>query len=108
MRPASVVELNGAGRAVWSLGGISHASMAQRLENGNTLIANPRDGRVAEYDAAGEVVWEKKELRMPYSAERLPDGSTLVADEAGVREIAPDGTERWLHKTTSFSRATRY
>jgi hypothetical protein len=108
MRPASVVELNGAGRAVWSLGGISHASMAQRLENGNTLIANPRDGRVAEYDAAGEIVWEKKELRMPYSAERLPDGSTLVADEAGVREIAPDGTERWLHKTTSFSRATRY
>ena len=44
----------------------------------------------------------------PVAAERLPGGSTLIADGSGVREIAPDGTERWLHKAGTFTRAARY
>jgi hypothetical protein len=109
MRPAAaVVEVNRRGRTVWSLQGLTHASTAQRLENGNTLVAETGKQRVAEFDSTGRVVWETKGLQMLYSAERLPDGNTLVADQAGVREIAPDGKERWLHKTTAFTRATRY
>lgn len=108
MQPASVVEVNHEGRTVWSLEGFTHASTAQRLENGNTLVADTREGRAAEFDPSGRVVWERTGLAMLYTAERLPDGSTLVADGNGVREIAPDGGERWLHKASTFTRASRY
>ena len=106
-----VIEVERTGRVVWSLDGFMRASAAQRLENGNTLVAERGRGglgRAVEFDAAGRVVWERTGLQQCCSAERLPDGSTLVADLAGVREITPDGKERWLFQGTAFSRATRY
>ncbi|HEX5138519.1 MAG TPA: hypothetical protein VFY93_16215 [Planctomycetota bacterium] len=112
LRRGLVVEVDREGRRVWSLGGLGYVATAQRLDNGNTLIAEVgrggAAGRVAEYDPKGRAVWEVSGFQMLYSAQRLPDGNTLVADQAGVREIAPDGTERWLQETRSFSRAMRY
>jgi len=105
-----VIEVERTGRVVWSLRGQQHIYTAQRLENGNTLIAEAGGpgGRAAEYDAAGAVVWERAGLQQCYSAERLADGGTIVADATGVREIAPDGEERWILRTASFCRASRY
>jgi len=112
MQPGTVVEMDRRGRKVWSVGGLGRVTTAQRLDNGNTLVAemgnNGSGGRVVEFDPAGNVVWEKGDFNLLYTAQRLPDGSTLVADQTGVREIAPDGTERWLRHTTSFTRAMRY
>ena len=108
-QPPQVVELDRTGRVVWSLAGTQHMSTARRLENGNTLVAESGGaGRAVEYDASGAIAWERAGLQLCYSAERLPDGSTLVGDAKGVREIAPDGTERWLLKTNALCRATRY
>jgi HEAT repeat protein len=107
---SQVVEMERTGRVVWSLDGLMRASTAQRLENGNTLVAERGMrglGRAVELDATGRVVWERTGLRQCNGAERLPDGSTLVADTAGVREIAPDGKERWLFPVNTLSRATR-
>lgn len=48
-------------------------SSAQRLSNGNTMIAFGPQGRFVEVTADGEIVWE---YWSPYSGEvRLPDGS---------------------------------
>lgn len=107
--PPQVVEMERTGEVVWSVTSRNAISTAQRLENGNTLVAETSGpGRAVEYDPSGRAVWELTGLRYCYSAERLPNGSTLIADATGVREVAPDGKERWLFKTRAYSRACRY
>jgi hypothetical protein len=103
-----VDEIDREGHVVWSLNLDGYVGSAERLENGNTLVAETGGGRVVEFDPGGHIVWERRGLQQCYCAQRLADGSTLVADTRGVREIAPDGKERWLLVSASFSRASRY
>jgi hypothetical protein len=67
----------------WSYapGGSCWPKTAQRLSNGNTLIA--ASDFVVEVDAAGSTVWQlgTPVLRQPVSAYRLDDGTTLIAEE---------------------------
>lgn len=68
---------------VWSYapGGSYWPKTAQRLSNGNTLIA--ASDFVVEVDAACDTVWSlgAPTLRQPVSAVRLEDGTTLIAEE---------------------------
>jgi len=59
----------------WSLFS-SIISSAQRLGDGNTLIAEGLKGRIFEVNSLGAIVWE---YMSPY-AENRPDGGTTVTD----------------------------
>ena len=57
---------------------------ADRLPNGNTLVADTHGKRVIEVDPAGEVVWSVR-VSHPYDAERLGTGSESASGESAKR-----------------------
>nr|WP_239643386.1 aryl-sulfate sulfotransferase [Natronococcus jeotgali] len=61
---------------------------ADRLPNGNTLIADSHGNRVMEVDASGDIVWEVGST-LPYEAERLETGE----ESEGGRSAAELGLE---------------
>ncbi|WP_306060645.1 arylsulfotransferase family protein [Natronococcus wangiae] len=67
---------------------------ADRLPNGNTLIADSHGNRVIEVDESGEIVWEV-ESTLPYEAERLETGAESEdgqsAAELGLESRTNDG-----------------
>jgi len=98
-----VVELTPEGEVVWEHA-IGFPTVAERLENGNTLIADNSgpDGAatVTEVTPEGEVVWSYDEgLWRIYGVARLPDGDTLINDQGNGRliQVAPDGTVTWRY-----------
>lgn len=78
-----IVEYDADGKEVWShTPGITTGS-AERLKNGNTLIAGAK--LVREVDSEGATVWEFSPADVPgylfnsmQIAERLPNGNTLI------------------------------
>jgi len=61
------------GTAVWTYGGddiLQWPRDADRLPNGNTLIADSLHNRVIEVNAAGEIVWEYSGVQLPYAVDR--------------------------------------
>ena len=98
-----VVELTPEGEVVWEHA-IGFPTVAERLENGNTLIADNSgpDGAatVTEVTPEGEVVWSYDEgLWRIYGVARLPNGDTLINDQGNGRliQVAPDGTVTWRY-----------
>ena len=78
-----VVEYDSTGKAVWSYE-IDSPWSAERLANGNTLIAS-NSRKVVEVDPQGKTAWELTPADMPeykifgyQIATRLPNGNTLV------------------------------
>jgi hypothetical protein len=68
---------DGAWTRTWHLGGPSSLSFprdADRLPNGNTLIADSSNHRVIEVTPDGEVVWEVFTPWLTYEVERVPFG----------------------------------
>ncbi|AHG01487.1 hypothetical protein HALLA_03600 (plasmid) [Halostagnicola larsenii XH-48] len=61
---------------------------ADRLPNGNTLIADSHGNRVMEVNQSGDIVWEV-ESTLPYAAERLETG----AESEGGQSAAELGLE---------------
>ncbi|MFC3958836.1 aryl-sulfate sulfotransferase [Halovivax cerinus] len=61
---------------------------ADRLPNGNTIVADSHGQRVIEVDPSGEIVWEVPST-LPYEAERLETG----AESTGGRSAASLGLE---------------
>lgn len=55
-----VREVDPKGKTVWEFTECSHPLDADRLPNGNTLIAGGKSKRVLEVDPKGEIVWEWK------------------------------------------------
>ena len=86
----------------WRVG--NHTSMswprdADRLPNGNTLVADSRAHRVFEVTPDGEVVWEVSTPWLVYEVERIPfgdepDGPT-IADQDATGTVPLHGDERW-------------
>ena len=78
---------------------------ADRLDNGNTLVALSEWG-VAEYDSSGKIVWKIEGLKTqrPGSVQRLPNGNTLVSLNKvnRVEEFDPAGRSVW---SQSFPKA---
>ncbi len=114
--PAGAIELTPAGKEVWRSPDIV-ANDAQRLTNGNTLIAAANAGRVFEVDANGKTVWEfardDREFR-PVSCQRLGDGRTLIAhyaledyDSGSILEVGRKGETAWALPWRMPARARR-
>jgi hypothetical protein len=106
VRPTSAT----GGEIVQQIDGLSYPSDAQRLENGNTLVAEYQANKVAEYDARDRAVKWSAGVGQPTSAERLEDGTTLVCtQQQAVVELSPKGAEmvRWTVAGVRPWRATR-
>jgi uncharacterized protein (UPF0248 family) len=97
-----VVEVTRAGEEVWFFDELTNPYDADRLANGNTLIADTVGNRVVEVDPAKKVVWKLEDVR-PYDAERLANGNTLVCDQRSkherVVEVDRDGAVVWEYPT---------
>lgn len=92
-----VLEFDREKRAVvWEFTDLKNPYDADRLPNGNTLIADTYNQRVIEVSPAGEIVW-KHEGITPIDCDRLPNGNTLIADDNGRRviEVDPSGRVVW-------------
>jgi len=83
-----VAEYDASGKEVWSLALPFGPWAAERLANGNTLIASTK--LVREVDSKGETIWEFKPEDVPefkitgfQIATRLPDGNTLIGNWVG-------------------------
>lgn len=90
-----VVELDADHKPVWTYtDGLEHPIAAQRLANGNTLIADAKLGKVIEVTPAGAIAWkyESSDLAAMRSrnAHRTDQGTTLIAIEADARLIEVD------------------
>ncbi|WP_003543729.1 hypothetical protein [Desulfotomaculum nigrificans] len=100
-----VIEVDQAGNEVWAYRGIQ-ANSAQRLDNGNTLVADsgapgaPFVPRVVEFTPDGKKAWEYVLPSLacaPRYAERLANGNTLVVLPFEVREVSPDYQVVWQY-----------
>lgn len=99
----AAVDMN-SGAIVWSESvPTTGPQSAQRLPNGNTLIADPGDNRVLEVNAAGQFLWDERDLLLrPSDARRLPNGNTLICDSGNHRviEVNAAGQIVWQFGTT--------
>ena len=74
--------------------GIDDPQTAQRLPDGNTLVAMSVPGIIREIDRQGRTVWEQGGFKTPVDVQRLPDGTTLVQEQGGdLVELDAGGTE---------------
>jgi hypothetical protein len=95
-----VVEVDASGTVVWQYGtGLGSPHSAQRLGNGNTLIADTQNNRVVEVDASGAIVWSANDLLKPFAAARLDNGHTLVS-AGGVVDLTPADSIVWQYPNT--------
>lgn len=89
-------------RVVWEIGKplVEEAESAQRLPNGNTLIADNKLHRVIEINPKREIVWEyavENTNRRPQptmrQVRRIPNGNTLIcaSTEDKVLEVSKEG-----------------
>jgi len=79
-------------------GGLDEPRDADRLPNGNTLIADRRAHRIVEVTPEGEVVWEMYSPYQPYDVERLGTG-----DESSGPTMADAGATGTVEVTGSAS-----
>jgi len=92
MYPDQVLEVDRKGDVVWELRDLGGVFSAERLPDGNTLLALFGAGAVQERNKKGDVVWEVK-VHEPNHASRLANGNTMVSTGDGVLEFAPDGKQ---------------
>jgi hypothetical protein len=83
MDMGKIVEYDSAGKPLWSYNMAAATWSAERLKNGNTLIAGAK--LVREVNPAGATVWEFTPADVPdylfnsmQIAKRLPNGNTIV------------------------------
>jgi len=77
-------------------GGLNEPRDADRLPNGNTLIADRRAHRIVEVTPAGDVVWEMYAPYQPYDVERVETG-----DESSGPTMADAGAAGTIEVTGS-------
>jgi hypothetical protein len=93
-----VIEVDMAGTIHWLYNiSLFQPHDAERLENGNTLIANSLSSTVIEIDNNGTIVREIIGLDFPMDVERLDNGNTLITSGWGnyVIEVNTAGTIVW-------------
>ncbi|MFX1344271.1 MAG: aryl-sulfate sulfotransferase [Promethearchaeota archaeon] len=105
-----VIEVNPAGDIVWQYGDLefdvssqpeNHTKLwgphnADRLSNGNTMIADSLNHRCIEVDSLGTIVWEINQshvnLLWPRDCDKLPNGNVLISDSYRYRIIEVNST----------------
>ena len=107
----SVIEVNPNGDIVWQYGDLvyvaplapksNHTKLwgphnADRLTNGNTMIADSLNHRCIQVDPTGKIVWEvnqsQVDLLWPRDCDLLPNGNVLIADSWHYRIIEINST----------------
>ena len=89
---------------------LNYPKDADRLANGNTIIADYRNHRVIEVNTTGEKVWQcgtgtpgsgVNQLNNPTDAERLPSHNTLITDHSNHRVIVVNPANKivWQYGT---------
>ena len=83
----AVREVDAAGKVVWEMTGIPMAADAQRLANGNTLIACGTQKRVIEVTPDKQIAWEfgaadapELNLTWIFSVQQLKNGNLIVGN----------------------------
>jgi outer membrane protein assembly factor BamB len=71
-----VIEIDPSGQVIWDFN-IRGASSAERMRNGNTLIASYTERRVVEVTPGGTEIWEFKTPTL--NARPLKNGNVLIA-----------------------------
>lgn len=95
----TAMEVNWDYKVVWSYRGetLHCLSDAQRLENGNTLIAD-FGGPIQEITPQGKVVWQYDDYERVLGVQLLPGGNLLIAGNGGeVREINRNKQVIWTY-----------
>lgn len=105
--PGFVREFDAVGKLVWQVEQLRWPWKAERLANGNTLIADAGTKRVFEVNPAGQEVWAVEQLGPatpqlfdalgPVYCQRLANGNTLVSIRglSQIVELAPTGHVVW-------------
>jgi HEAT repeat protein len=97
-----IIEMDEKGKDVSTVtvNGTNGWASAERLPNGNYIVALYNNGKVVEVNAAGKIVWEVA-AQNPAYATRLRNGNTLVASTEGkyVAEFTPEKKELWKQTT---------
>jgi Mal s 1 allergenic protein-like len=109
--PGFVREFDLDGNIVWQIENLQWPWKAERLGNGNTLIADAGSKRVFELNSKGEEVWAVDELGPettelfdqlgPVYLQRLADGNTLVSIRGTSKIIELDKTGRTVWEVGS-------
>ena len=87
---------------VWEFENLKNPYDADRLPNGNTLIADTFGSRVLEIDRDGKIVWSfAKDIR-PFDVDRLANGNTLIADALKDRVIEVNGAGEIVWELTGL------
>jgi hypothetical protein len=92
-------------KVVWEFAGRGQAVYADRLPNGNVLVAGVSSGTVTEYDWKKKVVWQVKNLGYVGTCQRLPNGNTLLAQYEARRVIEVDKAGKTVWKLEKQGRA---
>jgi hypothetical protein len=114
----TVEEITPDKKVVWKIGRptVMNAESAQRLPNGNTVIADNGPMKVIEIDKDMKVVWEfavpndnKRKTPTMRQVRRLENGNTLISasTEDKVIEVAPDKKIVWTYNVPFPYLATR-
>jgi len=105
--PGFVREFDDCGKNVWELENLKWPWKAQRLSNGNTLIADAGTRRVFEVTPEKQEIWTADNLgpespklfnRLgPVYCQRLPEGNTLISirGESRIVELDRNGKTVW-------------
>jgi len=93
-----VIELDAKGTEIWRFHVISWS--AEKLPNGNVLIAGYQANQILEVNKHGTIVWSRGGINA-MRAKPLIDGHILVSDFQGCRvvELNEDRQEIWSIKT---------
>jgi hypothetical protein len=115
-----VIEIDMTGNIVWQFGTtgmqamtktdpmlLNNPNSAERLDNGNTLIADENDDRVIEVSPTKSIVWTYPDTPDPTKlsgaafASRLPNGNTLITDSNNNRilEVSAAKAVVWSYTT---------
>jgi PQQ-like domain len=93
-----ITELTPDGKSVWAYA--SNAWSAEKMKNGNYLIASYNSNQVLEVDAAGKIVWQLDGVNA-MRAKPLADEHVLIACFSAKRvyELDENHKEVWEHTT---------
>ena len=100
-RGSTLYEIDSNCNIIWNYTTGFHFSDAERLSNGNTLIAESGNNRIIEIDGSGTIIWSYSTgLDHPIDVERLTNGNTLITDwNNRVIEVDSSGTIIWSYST---------
>lgn len=89
----TVAEMDWQGNITWSVSGLHWPSEAQRLPNGNTLVADGT-AQLKEFDSNGKLIHVIGLQRWAASVQRVDDG-TLVGERDAVELLDIKGSAIW-------------